>query len=98
MTDNAEEKRGGTTSKSDMRTQAFQMALEMVAVFGIPAVIAVVVGRKLVQQFGWPSWITFGLLGLAFVVSWVIVYVRVRKLRRQLRESEKSAGDTTNSK
>ena len=66
----------------DTQAKAFRIALEMIAVFGIPAVVALVAGRRLEGTFG--SWITYVLLGLAFVISWVIVYVRVRSFGRQL--------------
>jgi len=73
-----------------MRAKAFRVAFEMIAVFGIPAVVALVVGGWLEDTFS--SWITYVLLGLAFVISWVIVYVRVRSFGRQL-ENDTSDGD-----
>jgi len=71
---------------TDMQAKAFRIALEMIAVFGIPAVAALVVGGWLEDTFG--SWITYVLLGLAFVISWVIVYVRVRSFGRQLEKRQ----------
>jgi F0F1-type ATP synthase assembly protein I len=88
-------KTGHTKKQSkDMQAKAFRIALEMIAVFGIPAVVALVADRRLEGTFG--SWITYALLGLAFVISWVIVYVRVRSFGRQFENDTSDDDDKAN--
>jgi F0F1-type ATP synthase assembly protein I len=77
----------------ELRTKAFQIALEMVAVFGGPAIVALLVGRWLESIDGWPHWITYVLLAVAFISSWGIVMYRVRSLARELEASKNSRED-----
>jgi len=81
----------GEAVTKDMRAKAFRIALEMIAVFGIPAVTALVIGGRLEVQYG--SWTTYVLLAIAFVTSWVIVYIRVRSFARQLDNSNHDPAD-----
>ena len=71
-------------SQKELRTEAFRIAVEMVAVFGGTAVVALVAGGWLENQYSLPAWTTYALLAVAFISSWVIVYLRVRSFARDL--------------
>lgn len=79
---------GDEPTKQQLRTKAFRVALEMVAVFGVPAATALLAGRWLHNQGGQPEWVTYGLLGAAFIISWVIVFYRVRSIAREFKNSQ----------
>jgi len=86
-------------SARSLRTKAFRIALEMIAVFGLPAVVALVAGDLLVDN-GYSQWLTYLLLAVAFVFSWVVVFVRVRSFARQFethqQENESENNNETN--
>jgi Na+/melibiose symporter-like transporter len=80
--------------QQQLRTKAFRIALEMVGLFGIPAVLAVLIGGWSQAQFGWPDWTTLALLGVAFLMSWAIVFYRVRSFAREFKATKEEMEDT----
>lgn len=76
-------------NRQQLRTKAFRIALEMIAVFGVPAAIALFFGQWLQDQGGQPEWVTYVLLGAAFVISWVIVFYRVRSIASQFKDNQR---------
>lgn len=66
------------------RSKAFRLAFEMIFVFGIPAAIAVFGGGYLDERFNTGSTITLVGLALAFIISWIIVFVRVRAFSQSM--------------
>jgi uncharacterized membrane protein YcjF (UPF0283 family) len=77
-------------TRQQLRTKAFRIALEMVAVFGIPAATALLVGRWLQDPSRQPEWVTYALLSAAFIVSWVIVFYRVRSIAREFDNNQQT--------
>lgn len=71
------------------RAKAFRVALELIFVFGAPAFLAYFAGQHLDATYQTGKTITFILLVLAFISSWVVVIVRTRSLGNQFKESEK---------
>jgi uncharacterized membrane protein (DUF485 family) len=64
----------------------FYMMLELIFIFGLPAALAFWAGNSLDASFESGRVWLFSFLGLAFVLSWVIVIIRVRSVGKKLRE------------
>ncbi len=79
--------------QKELRTKAFWIAFEMIFVFGVPAALAMLVGEWLTEERGMEDWVTYALLALAFVSSWVIVYYRVRWLAQEMDKASKENED-----
>lgn len=94
MSKNTEENKSQKENQSaqSLRGKAFRIALEMIAVFGLPAIVALVAGDLLVD-YGYSEWLTYLLLAVAFVFSWVIVFVRVRSFAREF-ENNRQQNDS----
>lgn len=75
-----------------LRTKAFWIAFEMIFVFGVPAALAILFGEWLTGEMGMESWVTYFLLVLAFITSWVIVYYRVRWLAKEMDKAHEEEG------
>ena len=74
-------------------TNFFWLALSTAFIFGIPAVLAAIVGNKLNEAFD-KKGIEFGLLFLAFVLSWSIIareYQKKTKVLKALDQEIKEA-------
>lgn len=82
-----------------LETKAFWIAFEMIFIFGVPAVLAVLGSRWLISEEVVDEWALYAALGLAFVLSWVIVFYRVRKLSAEFKQigTQKNEGDKDNS-
>lgn len=67
----------------------FYFMLELLFIFGAPALLAVVFGKKLDAGAGsFPKFLTSFLVG-AFVLSWILVVFRYRFIVGRLRETER---------
>lgn len=84
-----EKNTNGDSEREKLRSKAFWIAFEMIFVFGIPAAGAVVFSQWLIRQEVLGEWILFVALGLAFILSWIVVILRVRKLSGEFRDIEK---------
>jgi len=86
-------KQSGKTSPKSIRTRAFRMSFEMIAVFGVPAAVALVVGRWLDEPAGFAP-LEYVLLVLAFLLSWLIVFWRVKHFTDDMEsETDKPEGN-----
>ena len=77
-----------------LRTRAFWLMAEFAFIFLVPAFIALFLGEWLDKTLSSPV-VLYILLGLAFIGSWVIVLVRVRKLDKKLQELDQVIKDKT---
>lgn len=68
-------------------TGFFWLGLQIAVIFGLPAGIAVFVGKKLNLQFDTNIWTTI-FLAAAFVISWVIVGIMYNKKSKILNKIE----------
>ncbi|MEX2514813.1 MAG: hypothetical protein WD335_01645 [Candidatus Paceibacterota bacterium] len=75
--------------QEQLRSKAFWIAFEMIFVFGLPAAAAVVLSQWLIADGIIPDWGLYLALGLAFIISWVIVFLRVRRLSDEFQEVER---------
>lgn len=74
--------------KRDAHTSGFfWLGLYIAFIFGIPAGIAVVVGKKLNAQYSTDKWTTI-LLIVSFIISWVIVGFKYNQKSKILNEIE----------
>lgn len=87
-----------TLTAKQLRSKAFRIALEMVGVFAGPAIAALLLGGWLEQRYGWSGWVTYALLAAAFIISWVIVFFRVRSFAREFENSKEQGEKTTTGK
>lgn len=79
--------------REDLRTKAFWIAFEMIFVFGIPAAAAVLISQWLIAEELIGDWILYAALALAFLISWIIVFFRVRRLSADLKVAEEANGE-----
>ncbi len=93
MSTDTHAKKKKSSIREGLRTKAFWIAFEMIFVFGIPAVVAILLGHWLTEEGFFGDWVTYAALGLAFVVSWVIVYVRVRRLAVDMEAADDNGKD-----
>jgi uncharacterized membrane protein (DUF485 family) len=63
----------------------FYMMLEFFVIFGVPALIAFFLGDHLDNYFDSGRLWKIVLLAIAFVISWIIVVIRVRKITKELK-------------
>jgi len=77
-----EEKRDIDVLRKRLHLKAFYMMFEMAAVIAVPALIVVGISNFFELVRG----ITILLLVLTFILSWVIIIIRVRTLRVALKE------------
>ena len=75
-----------TQKVEKLKTKAFWIAFEMVFIFGLPAAAAIFLSKWL----GWGSTAMYISLAAAFVLSWVIVVIRVRKLSEEMRQAKEA--------
>lgn len=64
-----------------LQTRAFLIVLEIIVIFGVPAMIVVVLSKT--QD--WGTTLTYILLAVAFVLSWVVLLARVRRVSAELK-------------
>ncbi|MEX0935244.1 MAG: hypothetical protein WDZ70_02880 [Candidatus Paceibacterota bacterium] len=65
-----------------LQTRAFSIMIEVIFIFGIPALLAVWIGGMLSEG----NTATYILLVVAFILSWVILSFRIRKVNADLKE------------
>ena len=86
-------KPSGKTSPKSIRTRAFRMSFEMIAVFGVPAAVALAVGRWLDEPAGFAQ-LEYVLLAMALLLSWLIVFWRVKHFTNDMKsETDKREGN-----
>ncbi|OGZ70232.1 MAG: hypothetical protein A2904_00725 [Candidatus Staskawiczbacteria bacterium RIFCSPLOWO2_01_FULL_33_9] len=71
-------------------TKIFWLGFQISFIFAIPAVIGVVVGRKIDYIFNTNNKITTFILFLTFIFSWFLVFVKYNKLNKKLKEINKT--------
>ncbi|MDZ7726305.1 MAG: hypothetical protein U5L75_01865 [Candidatus Campbellbacteria bacterium] len=83
--------------REEVTRRLYVMMFENLAIFGVPAFVALVVGLKLREE--WGNIALFALLALALVVSWLIFFRRYRyftgelaKLETAIKNERKRAG------
>ncbi|MEX2405154.1 MAG: hypothetical protein WD579_00965 [Candidatus Paceibacterota bacterium] len=65
-----------------LQTRAFSIMIEVIFIFGIPALLAVWIGGMLSEG----NTATYILLVVAFILSWVILSFRIKKVNADLKE------------
>lgn len=83
------EKNNPGPKRVKLETKAFWIAFEMIFVFGVPAVLAVLGSRRLIAEDLAGDWVLYAALAAAFLFSWVIVIIRVRKLSTAFKQTDK---------
>lgn len=72
--------------REEFRTRIFVMMIEILYIFGLPAILSFVVGRKLDTYYSSGKKITLILLAFAFILSWVMVVIKYQKLKKTLKD------------
>jgi len=67
-------------------TKIFWLGLQISFIFAIPAVIGVIIGKKIDYIFNTNNKITIFILFLTFIFSWVLVVIKYRILNRKIKE------------
>jgi uncharacterized membrane protein len=66
------------------RTKVFWLLLEIAFIFGIPAALGYFLGRFIQSKYGAGNDIFVLILGATFILSWVIVIIRYKQVKRNL--------------
>ncbi|PSO46970.1 MAG: hypothetical protein BRC24_00300 [Parcubacteria group bacterium SW_4_46_8] len=80
------------------RTKTFRFILELIVIFGGPALAALFAGRYLDGVYGTGRTITIILLIFTFILSWVITIWRTRQIEREFDKTEKKLRQTKKEK
>lgn len=86
------------SKRESFRTRLFLMMLEIAFIFAVPALIAVLLGRKLESMSGSNAKFTIIFLIITFVFSWIVVVIRFRKANKALKEINAEIKNTENQK
>lgn len=94
---NTEEKRSKIKKLSDeremWRTRTFYVMLELAIVFGVFAFGALGLGKFLEANYNTPKALSFGILAVAFIISWVIVFWRYKKIKKGIEKIEEELSE-----
>ena len=74
--------------RQQLHTRAFLIMFEVLVFIAAPAAGAAFLGRYLENSLGTGAWLTYTLLALGFVLSWVLILVRLRYFNRILKAVE----------
>lgn len=69
-----------------IRNKFFYGSLQSIAIFGVPAFSALILGRYLDRTFQTGKIYTLILLVITFVSSWIIIYFRNKKIIKEYRD------------
>lgn len=67
-------------------TKVFWLGLQTSLIFGLPALLAVFLGRKLDSWYDSGKLIMIIMLCFAFVLSWTLVLMQYHRLNKKLKE------------
>ncbi len=65
----------------------FWLGLQIAFIFGIPAAVAVFIGKKLSAIWAGNSWVTICLV-ISFIFSWIIIIIIYRKKSKKINTIE----------
>lgn len=71
-------------------TKIFWLGLQISFIFAIPAMIGLVVGKKLDVMYKTNNTITIFILFFTFIFSWFLVFIKYNKLNKKLKEINKT--------
>lgn len=74
--------------RQQMHTRAFLIMFEVLVFIAAPAAGAAFLGRYLENALGTPVGLTYTLLAVGFVLSWVLILVRMKYFNRKLKAVE----------
>lgn len=79
--------------KNKLHNRLYMMMIEIIFIFGVPALIAVFVGGKIDTSLSSGRQWTIIALVIAFVLSWVFLIMRVKKIGKDIKEVENQLKD-----
>ncbi len=82
-----------TRTREKYRSRAFGLAIGIIFLFGVPALGAFFGGRALDRLYSSGNRYQLILLGIAFVLSWTIFFMRWRVLDRELQAADKAIAE-----
>lgn len=74
--------------RQQMHTRAFLIMFEVLVFIAAPAAGAAFLGRYLENTVGTGAWLTYTLLAVGFVLSWVLILVRLKYFNHKLKAVE----------
>lgn len=72
--------------RDSFRTRIYMLMIEVIFIFGIPAAIGLLAGKKLDAHHSTGNTITLSILACTFILSWIVVVVKYRKASRELKK------------
>jgi len=79
------------------RQRAFFMMLEVGIILAVPAFLALFLGKYLDKNNQTGNTITLILLGLAFILSWVVIIRKYIKFNKKIKEIDQKIKDANSS-
>ena len=74
--------------RQQMHTRAFLIMFEVLGFIAFPAAGAAFLGRYLENSVGTGAWLTYTLLAVGFVISWVLILTRLKVFNTKLKAVE----------
>jgi len=84
------------THKKKLQNRLYSMMIEIIFIFGIPAILAVFLGGKIDATLDSGRQWTIVALVVAFIVSWIFLVVRVLKIGKDLKEIDRQIKENKN--
>ncbi len=75
--------------KKRLHNKLYMMMIEIIFIFGIPAVVGFFLGKFLDTTFGTGRTWSIIVLLFAFIISWIYLIARVRKIGKEIKMVEK---------
>jgi len=75
--------------RESYRNQFFILGLEIIAYFALPAVLGVLLGKKIDSVYGTEPVFLLVSLGVSYVLSWSIFFWRLGRVKKGLADTNK---------
>lgn len=89
MTDSHDKHTTQRQEYARLETRAFSIVLETIGIFGVPALLAVGISK----WFSLSDTYTYVLLGIFFILSWVVLLRRIKHMTQKLEEMRKKMNE-----
>lgn len=74
--------------KERYTTKIFYLGLKIALIFAIPAVIGVLIGKRVDAYYGTHNKWSIGILAFTFVLSWIITIVMYNNISKNIKKVE----------
>ncbi len=76
------------TEKDKHITRIFWLGLEIALIFAVPAVLGVLIGKRIDAHYGLEDKFSVAFLVFTFILSWIITVVKYKTLSKKIKKIE----------